>query len=55
MLGLAARSHVECPHCLLGDWRDLSFSHSEWECQLGVLERDLDGDRLLTVQHLDLG
>lgn len=46
---------MECPHWLLRDWRDLSFSHSEFEYQLGVLERDLDRDLLLTVRHLDLG
>ena len=37
------------------DWRALHVLHLEFESQLGVLERVLDGDLLLTVQHLDLG
>lgn len=51
---LAARSPVEQPYYLLQDWRALPCLSLEFECQLGVLERVLDGNLLLTVQHLDL-
>lgn len=42
------------PTLAVGDWKDLSSSHSEFEYQLSVLERDLDRDLLLTVHILTL-
>lgn len=39
--------------CSIGE--PFPFLHLEFECQLGVLKRVLDGELLLPVQHLDIG